>query len=104
MLPTAAGELEAETHPRSMVIVRSSGHGEIVYFHFRFEPECAAVPGGAQVPFVTTPLAASELKTAVTTGCSESGLVLLEAMSLIGCAPAMMAPSCAACSIFCVWL
>ncbi len=85
MVPTADGEPEADTHPRSTVIVRSSGQPEIVYFHFKFGPACAAVPGGTQVvPFGRTPLAASELKTVVTTGCRESGLPFPDVMSLIG--------------------
>jgi len=69
-----------------MTTTRSSGQDEIVYLHFRFElePTCTAVPGGTQVPFVRTPLPTSELKTAVTTGCRESGSPFLDVISLIG--------------------
>src|SRR5580658_657528 len=119
MVPTAAGGPDAhgagQTHPRLMTIANGSAgyapeHPKTVYVHAR-----AVWPDGAngalQLPwfaFVSTPLPASELTIAVTTGCSESGLVgvgvLLCAISLIGWAPATMAPSCAACSIFCFWL
>jgi hypothetical protein len=64
-------------------------HGEIVYVQARPVPGPDTAPGGVQVvPLGNTPLVARELKTAVTTGSRESGLVgaeeLLGAMSPIG--------------------
>src|SRR5271166_4173904 len=85
------GEPEPDTNPRLMVMIRVSGQPAIVYVHATPVGPVAA-PGGEQVPAGTVPLATSALKIAVTTGFRESGEEG-DAISLVGCAPAIMAPS-----------
>src|ERR1035441_1103753 len=100
MVPRVAGEPEPGepepvTNPRLMVTIRVSGQPAILYLHSTPVGR-VAVPGGEQVPVGTTPLATSELKTAVTTGCKESGEEG-DAISLVGCAPATLTMSRASC-------